>query len=213
VPVPADSPRGGLLSLGGVNTAHAHPNESSPIKRGVFVRQRLLCQELAPPPPDIDTTPPGLDPKLTTRERFAKHTASAACSGCHQFIDDVGFGFERFDGIGAYREGENGKPVDASGKIKGLASLADPTTKEFTGPRELGRILAETPAPQPCAATQYFRFTRGMKEKGVDACAAQSLAAAFQGDGLDLQKLMVAPLTQKSFLIRRAAVAPAGVKP
>ena len=49
-PAPAEHPRGGLLTLGAVVGMHAHSNESSPVRRGVFVRTRLLCQTLPPPP-------------------------------------------------------------------------------------------------------------------------------------------------------------------
>ena len=80
------STRGGLLTQGGFLAAHAHANESSPVSRGVTVRERIMCQPLASPPPNLDTTPPALDPNATTRERFAAHTADPACSGCHNFM-------------------------------------------------------------------------------------------------------------------------------
>src|SRR5690606_834159 len=82
VDAPAESGRGGLLGLGSVMASHAHSNESSPIKRGLFVRDRMLCQDLPPPPANLDTTPPGLDLSLTTRERFAQHTADPNCISC-----------------------------------------------------------------------------------------------------------------------------------
>jgi hypothetical protein len=204
VPVPADSPRGGVLTLGAVLAAQAHPNESSPVKRGVFIRRHVLCQDLTPPPPTLDTTPPGLDPNLTTRERFAKHTSSPACAGCHQYIDGVGFGFERFDGVGQYRAQENGKDVDASGQLVGKEALNDGSNLKFVGPRELGKMLATSEAAQSCAATQYFRYSRGLQEKGVDVCATKTLAASFKKGGLDLRQLFLSFAQQKSFLVRRA---------
>src|SRR6185295_5842377 len=112
VPVTPDSHRGGLLTLGSVLASHAHAMDSSPIKRGVFVRRRLLCQSLPDPPANIDTTPPPLDRTKTTRDRFAEHTSNSACKQCHQYIDGVGFGFEGYDGAGAYRTTENGASID-----------------------------------------------------------------------------------------------------
>jgi hypothetical protein len=123
IDVAADSGRGGLLSMAAVLATHAHPDESSPVRRGLFVRSRLFCQDLAPPPPDVDATPPGLDPTLTTRERFARHTSNPSCAGCHQFIDGIGFAFEGYDGIGARRLVDNGKPVDESGALVGAEDL------------------------------------------------------------------------------------------
>jgi hypothetical protein len=109
--------------MAAVLATHAHPDESSPVRRGLFVRSRLFCQDLAPPPPDVDATPPGLDPTLTTRERFARHTSNPSCAGCHQFIDGIGFAFEGYDGIGARRLVDNGKPVDESGALVGAEDL------------------------------------------------------------------------------------------
>ncbi|MCA9689946.1 MAG: DUF1588 domain-containing protein, partial [Myxococcales bacterium] len=83
----------GLLTQGGVLTTHALPTTSSPIHRGKLVRERLLCQELPPPPPSLDTSPPPVDPDLSTRERYEMHSADPACKGCHERIDPIGFGF------------------------------------------------------------------------------------------------------------------------
>jgi hypothetical protein len=73
----------GLLGHGGVLTTHALPTSSSPIHRGKLVRERLLCQEMPPPPPALDTSPPPVDPTLSTRERYTQHSADPTCAGCH----------------------------------------------------------------------------------------------------------------------------------
>jgi len=201
--IPAGANRGGILSLGSVLASHAHSNESSPIKRGKFVRDRILCQELPPPPADADTTPPGLDPMLTTRERFAKHTSDAACRSCHQFIDGIGFAFERYDGVGAYRELENGKAIDASGEIKGREGLDTGTSETFTGPKELAALIAKGESAPRCFATQWFRFSRGLKEQGQEVCTARALGSRFLAKGQSVPELLVSVVTQRSFLLRR----------
>lgn len=202
VTAPADSARGGLLSLGSVLASHAHSNESSPIKRGLFVRDRLLCQPLPDPPEDVDATPPGLDPTLTTRERFALHTSAEQCASCHQYIDGVGFGLEGFDGVGARRTIENGLTVDESGELLGLEGLAQDTVHEFQGPRELGAVLAASEAAQDCLAVQYFRFGRGHAEGTTDHCSVQRLQQAFRDGGLSLSGLLVAATQLESFVVR-----------
>lgn len=202
--IPAGEQRGGILMLGSVLASQAHANESSPIRRGRFVRERLLCQELTPPPPSADTTPPGLDATLTTRERFAKHTSNAACKSCHQFIDGVGFAFERYDGVGAYRSTENGKPIDSSGEIKGRESFESGTSELFDGPKGLSALLAKSESAPRCFATQWFRFSRGLKETGAEMCTARALGNKFLEKGQDIRELMVAVVTQRSFLVRRA---------
>jgi hypothetical protein len=204
VPATAASKRGGLLGLGAVLAAQAHSNESSPVKRGKFVRDRLLCQDLPPPPANLDTTPPGLDPALTTRARFAKHTADPACSSCHRYIDGVGFGFEGFDGIGAQRATENNLPVDESGTMVGLESLSDKTSLPFRGIRELSEMLADSKTAQSCFALQYYRFARGYQESADDACSLSKLQRKFQDSNLTLKELLVNLALLDSFSKRRA---------
>jgi hypothetical protein len=203
IPVSPDSGRGGILGLGAVLASQAHSNESSPIKRGVFVRGRLLCQDLPPPPPDVDATPPGLDPSLTTRERFAAHDSNAACSGCHRYIDGVGFGFEGFDGVGARRTTENGLPVDMSGTVNGLEGLDQDTSDSFTDTRELGAMLASSQAAQVCLPLQYFRYARGLTETAYDACTINNLQLSFTEGQLSLQDMLVAVTGSPTFTRRK----------
>jgi hypothetical protein len=184
------SGRGGVLGLGAVMASHAHQNESSPIKRGLYVRNRLLCQVLPSPPASLDTTPPGLDPKLTTRERFAKHTDDMACSGCHQHIDGVGFGLEGFDGVGQQRTVENGISVDVSGEVVGIESLNDGARRKFNGPRELAAILRDSDTAKACLALQYYRFGRGYEENLADACSLSALKQRFMAGGLTVRDLL-----------------------
>jgi hypothetical protein len=205
IQVDPETGRGGLLGLGTVLAAHAHSNESSPVKRGVFVRSRLLCQELSPPPPDVDATPPGLDPTLTTRERFARHTSDPSCSGCHQYIDGVGFAFEGFDGVGQLRTEENGQPIDLSGKLVGLEGLDKvDDVKTFNGTRELAELIANSESGQACLPLQYFRFARGYEEKPDDSCAVHNLQLAFGEADKNIQELLVGITALPTFTQRDA---------
>jgi hypothetical protein len=201
VPAGANRTRGGLLTMGALVGTHAHSNESSPVRRGVFVRTRLLCQTLQPPPQNLNIMPPGLDATLTTRERFAKHSTEPLCKTCHALIDDVGFGFERYDGVGAYRDMEGDKPIDASGVLRGMEDLTTDTVTNFNGPIELGRLLAKSQNAQACLARQVFRFARG-GESVSDACAIRKLQNAFSQSGFNLQRLLLDTVEQKSFLTR-----------
>lgn len=195
--------RGGVLGLGAVLGSHAHSTESSPIKRGVFVRERLLCHELPDPDPDIDTTPPGLDPSLTTRERFAQHTDDESCSSCHKFIDGVGFGLERYDGVGGYRASENGRSVDDSGEVYGLEGFDDDSVAAFLGGRQLAQLVAGSGSASHCAVLQHYRFSRGYIDQPEDECALEALTEDFSGDGLRLQDLLINFVRQDGFAVRR----------
>ncbi len=203
VTLPADSGRGGVLGLGSVLASHAHSNESSPIKRGVFVRGRILCQDLPPPPPDVDATPPGLDPSLTTRERFAQHTADPSCAGCHRFIDGVGFGFEGFDGVGARRTLENGLAIDMSGEVVGMEGLSLDTKQTFNDVPQLSSMLADSETAQSCFPLQYFRYARGVEETVYDSCAVHNLHLEFAESDLSIQEMLVAIVGLNTFTKRK----------
>jgi len=179
--------------------ATSKPNQTSPVHRGVFVRERLLCTALPPPPPDVAATPPDPDPGLTTRERFAEHTADAACAGCHRLIDPLGFGFEHFDPLGRWRTREHGYPVDARGEVLATHDLDGP----FDGVSELGAKLAGSDQVQRCVATQVFRFSFGRGENDIDACAIEAYARAFVDGGHRFDALLEAVVRSDAFRFRR----------
>jgi hypothetical protein len=183
--------RAGILTQGSLLAIRAKSNQSSPIHRGKFVREKLLCQMLPPPPADLVIVPPDLDPKLTTRERFAAHDSNPACSGCHHLMDPIGLGFEHYDAIGRWRDNENGLPIDATGQILD----SEDVDGKFDGARDLAQRLAKSQQVQSCMVTQWFRFAYGRGESEDDACSIQAVNQMFQSSGGDMRELLVA-LTQ-----------------
>ncbi|HSN98306.1 MAG TPA: DUF1592 domain-containing protein, partial [Candidatus Nanopelagicales bacterium] len=200
-----DSPaerQAGLLGHASVLASYAYPDQSSPIRRGLFVRRNLLCQSFPDPPADAATIPV-IDPNATTRDRFAQHTADPSCFSCHQYIDDVGFGFERFDAIGRFRDTENGKPVDASGNMNDVEQLGAETDAPFGSLAELGDILAESESAKACFAKQAFRFATGRLEAPEDLCSLDEIGVRFADSGYDMKELLVAITQSRSFTVRK----------
>ncbi|MCB9792573.1 MAG: DUF1588 domain-containing protein [Alphaproteobacteria bacterium] len=150
---------GGLLTQGSVLTAHALPTSSSPVHRGVLVRERLLCEELPPPPANLDTSPPEVDPTLSTRERYAQHTTQEECASCHSRIDPIGFGFEAYDGLGRWRATDAGQDVDATGELDGV---------DFDGVLDLSAVLLDDERFRSCYVRTWRRWATG-----VEACAEE----------------------------------------
>ncbi|MFT5454728.1 MAG: hypothetical protein ACI9K2_001206 [Myxococcota bacterium] len=165
---------GGLLAHGSLLTTHALPTTSSPIHRGVLVRERLLCQHLPPPPADLDISPPPVDPSLSTRERYSAHSDVPACAGCHDLIDPIGFGFEHFDGAGVYREVDGVHPVDASGEVVGSAT----SDGLYVGVGELAALVAED--AQACWVERGSRRLTGLE---LPECDVELFADATEGAG------------------------------
>jgi hypothetical protein len=200
LPVDLDpTQRAGLLTQAGVLAMHAHADQSSPVHRGMLVRENILCTPLAPPPPEVDVVPPPVDPDATTRDRFDQHRADPACAGCHNLIDPLGFGFEHYDGIGAYRTLDAGQPVDASGEILGTWDIDGP----FDGALELSRMLAESEQVRTCVAQQWFTFGFGRQPAEDDSCSFDGLNETFAESDYDIRELLLAMVTTDSFRHRR----------
>lgn len=173
----AGTPRRGLLALGGVLMTHALPTGSSPIHRGLLVRERFLCTDLPPPPANLDTSPPPVDPALSTRERYARHASDEACASCHDLIDPIGFAFEHFDGGGRWRERDGAHEIDDSGAIVRSVS----TDGTFHGVQGLAEKLAASREVERCFTGMWTAWALGMAQSDALACALQEKLPAGGG--------------------------------
>lgn len=188
----------GFLTQAGLLALHAKPDRSSPIHRGKFVREVLLCQT-PPPPPDVVPEAPTVDESKTTREQFTQHSEDPLCAGCHQLMDPIGFGFEHFDGIGRYRETEWGLPIDASGEL-----IATDVDGPYHGAVELAQRLAASDQVKDCIVSQWFRFGYGRVETAADQCSIDLIRQAFADANYDVKELIVALTMTDAFRYRHA---------
>lgn len=136
-----DPNRFGILGHGSIHTVTSFPHRTSPVVRGKWVMENILGAEVPAPPDDVpaleENAPDAID-ILSMRQRLAMHRDNPACMGCHSMLDPIGFALERFDGIGRYRDlDEGGLPIDASG------ILSDGTA--IDGPRGLREAIASKP--------------------------------------------------------------------
>jgi hypothetical protein len=192
--------RRGVLTRAGFLAVHAATDSSGPVTRGVFVLQSLMCAPPPSPPPNVPPAVPAGDPSLqfsTTRQRFESHAQTAFCSGCHRLIDGVGFGFEQFDGIGAYRTLENGQPVDSSGQLLGTGEIDGP----YVGVSELADKLSTSKSLRDCFVRQVYRFAMGQVEAAGDPALGE-LAADFDAERR-MTELLVAIVKNPLFVERR----------
>ena len=145
--------------------------------------------------------PPSPDPNATTRERFEQHRADPSCAGCHQLIDPIGFTFEHYDGMGAWRDLEAGKAVDASGEL-----ISTDVDGPIDGVIDLANKLAESDDVERCITRQWFRFATGRNETAEDACSNEALDTTFVESGGDVRVLIRDLVASDSFRFRRAEV-------
>ena len=196
----ASPARSGVLAQPGLLARLAGPNQSSPVRRGVFVFDRLLCQPLPLPPADVVITPPVPKPGSTTRERFSVHGGNPGCSGCHERIDPMGFGFEHFDGMGVWRDTEENKPIDSSGAIVATRDAALRTT--FNGVGELAAKLSQSKQVHDCLSAQWYRWALGRVEAESDACALEKVQQRFFESKGSFEELQLAIIGSDSFAFR-----------
>jgi len=173
---PASIPRAGLLGTAAFLSLQSKQDATSPTARGKFVREQLLCEEVPDPPDNLDTTlkdpPPGA--KLTLREHMEMHRSNPVCASCHSLIDPLGYPFESFDWIGAYRDKDNGKAIDSSGNLDGVT---------FTNARDFAAALRKSPKTQDCMLRNVFRYASGHKETAADEAELAGWKKTFEASG------------------------------
>ena len=146
VNLPADSTRRGLLGQASVLTMTSNGVETSPVKRGVWVLEKLLGTPPSPPPPDVPPIEPDIGGATTIRQQLEKHRNVRACADCHAKIDPLGFVLEAYDPIGQFRSAyPNGAAIDTTGEYRGkpISSPADIRIYLVDHPDLLAHNLAE----------------------------------------------------------------------
>ncbi len=174
--------RGGILTTGAFHVAYGNFEETSPVVRAARVREKLLCQDIPPPPAGIAVDRAAAEERIaeiigtggsiTQRERTALLTEEPYCAQCHaKIINPLGFGMEDYDTIGRYQLLDiNGNTVDASGVLHGVQGLdtLESTQASFTGGIGLGEVLANTESVYGCFVKNAFRFSTGMGITEID---------------------------------------------
>jgi hypothetical protein len=172
VPYAAGSRDAGILAHGSVLVGNAGAAESSPVQRGKLVRTRLLCQDLPPPPANLDTKLKPPTQTETTRAHFEEHSSNAVCSSCHHLMDPIGFAFEHYDAFGRWRDQENGTPVDVKGTIFNAMPGVDVPVDGISG---LSSYLATNPATNQCLVRYWAYYAFGSASWDGDACTYDAI--------------------------------------
>jgi hypothetical protein len=195
--LPAGSQRGGLLGRAALLTIQSHNVTTSPTNRGKFVRTRLLCQDIPPPPPGVVTE---LEERSdgTLREQLEEHATNPACASCHDVMDPPGFALEHFDPIGRWRDLDNGFPIDATGSID---------DEPFDGAQQLGQVVAAHDLYPKCIATQLYRFANARVDRIEDLTLVEDIAADFVAEDQRWNPLVHALVLSVGF---RSVAAPLG---
>jgi hypothetical protein len=192
--------RRGILTLAGVQAAH--PKQPSPhqaVNRGHLVRQEFLCETVPPPTIKVDFSLPPNAAQLTAQELLREHQENESCKGCHRMMDSIGFGFEGYDGIGAFRtKDEAGHTIDTSGEIVNLS-----VEGKFSNASEMASLLSKSPEVRNCMSTQWLRFALGRDPEEEDACSLEVIAKSFSNGKGNIKESVLSLVTSDAFRFNR----------
>ncbi|MGC4090070.1 MAG: DUF1592 domain-containing protein [Polyangiaceae bacterium] len=201
VSLAGNAQRRGFLSHAGVLTVTSHPARTSPVVRGKWILNQLLCTDVPPPPPDVQTMlgETGVVSGATLRQRLEQHRADPQCSTCHSLMDPIGFGLENYDAIGAYRSSDNDAPIDSAGKL--------PDGRAFSGPVELAALIAADPNFPRCMSEKLYSYALG---RGIDRSASHldtstvaKLSDTLKSSGFNFAQLVAQLVQSGPYLNRR----------
>jgi len=194
VTLPQGGQRSGIFTHGSILTVNSQPRRTSPVKRGKWALDQILCIAIQPPPAGVQGTLDAPGATGTLRERLAAHRAKPECSTCHAYLDPIGLGLENYDAIGAYRTLEEGQPIDASG--------AFPDGRSFDGAASMAALVKADPNTPHCVAERLLTYALGRGLEAGDDTHLDAITASFQTNGRSLENLITAIVQSEPFRMR-----------
>ncbi len=198
VTLPA-GPRAGILTQASILTVTSNPTRTSPVKRGKWILENILGTPPPPPPPGVEELKEGEQAELkgSLRQRMEQHRANPSCASCHARMDALGFGFENFDAIGAWRTHDGKYKIDPSGELPGGL--------KFQGPAELRKVLKSKSDLFTRSLTEKlltYALGRGMERS--DRCYVEDIAKNVAKNGYRFSSLVLEVVKSEPFLLRKA---------
>ncbi|MCR9201134.1 MAG: DUF1588 domain-containing protein [Planctomycetaceae bacterium] len=191
--------RCGILTQPSWLIAHSGNFDNDPVRRGKWIREKLLAGVVMDVPINVDAQIPE-DEHATLRERFRVVHADE-CWRCHRKMNPLGMPFEAFNHVGRWRSTEQDKPVDTSGAI---THTGEPDVDgDVTNVRDMMERLARSDRVRQSFIRHVFRFWMGRNEMLSDSRTLIAMDKAYVESGGSFHELLVSLLTSDSFLYRK----------
>jgi len=196
-----DTRRYGLLGQASILTLSSYPNRTSPVSRGNYVLTNILGTPPPEPPPDVPTLPESTAEKLSMRARMERHRADPACAGCHQLMDPIGLVLERYDGVGRWRNEDNGEVVaDYGSPIHVLRDFGP-----INGPEDLRAAILSQPERFVRTGTEkLMTYALGRALTAADMPAARAIVRQAAEADYRFSALVLGVVTSDAFQMRMA---------
>lgn len=196
----------GALTHGAWLTVTSHPTRTSPVVRGKWVLENLLCMPPPPPPPGVEGLPTMVDQDASVRARLEQHRADPACAACHTHMDAIGFGFEQFDGIGSFRVSDAGRTIDPSGSLppylQDRLNDTDIDSVGFEDTVSLVQALRADPRVSRCIAERFVVYAMGRGLRADEHCYLDEIITIASDEGMSMAALVEAVALSPLFLTR-----------
>jgi len=200
VDLPADGPRGGILTQASFLLVTSNPTRTSPVKRGLFVLENLLGSPAPAPPADVpplEAVAEEMGKALSMRELMVKHRADPLCASCHARMDPLGLALEEFNALGQYRTEDKGQPIETAGQLI--------TGEKFGNVRELSRVIANERRQDfyTCLTEKMLTYALGRGIEYYDATAVDAIVAQLHDNEGRMKTLFYAVVESPPFQQRR----------
>lgn len=180
-------------------TLWSRNNVPDSIHRGARMNLDVLCADPGLPE-DVPDIPPAMEGE-TNRDVITNLTSGCALY-CHgELINPIGFAFENFDGLGRYRDMDNGRPIDSSG-----AYPFHEAKLSFSGAAELMGLMADRTQVHQCWSKKMTSYALQRDLVEADRGLVQSLAQVSQAPSASLKQVMLALAASDAFRIRPGGV-------
>jgi hypothetical protein len=209
VKLPADSPRGGVITQGTVLAVTSNPTRTSPVKRGHFILDNILGTPPPPAPPNVPDLEESKkefkdrEPKLS--EMLAVHRSNKLCSSCHQRMDPLGLAMENFNALGGWRDTDARQPIDPAGELV--------TGEKFADVRELKKVLRRDRKMDvyQCLTEKVMTYALGRGLEHYDVHTVDEIAAKLDREDGRMSVLLTSVVESSAFQRQRrdAVAAPA----
>jgi hypothetical protein len=197
-----DTQRGGILTQASILTITSNPTRTSPVSRGKWILEQILGTPPPPPPADVPDLPE--DEKAvesaSLRQRMEQHRTNPDCAVCHNKMDPLGFAFENFNAVGAWRNLDGKFPIDPSGTL--------PDGRSFTGPEELKQILKSEQTFVRSLTEKMLTFALGRGLENYDRCAVDQVCKALAKNRYKFSTLVAEIVKSTPFQMRKTEETP-----
>ncbi|MDF1814869.1 MAG: DUF1588 domain-containing protein [Verrucomicrobiales bacterium] len=202
IPLPDDSPFGGVLGMATVMMSTANGVDTQPVERGVWVLENILGDPPPPPPENVPAITPDTRGTKTVRDLLDAHRSDESCARCHRKIDPIGYVLENFDPVGRWRthypdysngKAQQGIKIDTSGKFPGADA-------EFSHVNDLkDHVVKNIDQFATCLGEKILTYATGRKLTYADKNELHEIVHHTITNELGFQDFVVALVKSKTF--------------